>query len=303
MTPIRNFEELLEGAAQVRGPRVLVVFPANDETFQAIQDARSKLGLEFLLVGDGKRIRTALPEFDGAEIVDRPNLADCLNQSMELIANGAAGILMKGSIDTGTLMKAVMRPETGVRSGRLLSDVFVFEYAQRRENRLVMITDGGLNVAPDLAAKAELIRNAVEVAHALGNPVPKVAVLAATEFVQANMPATLDAAALSKMNERGQIRGCVIEGPLALDGALAPCAVHEKDIGSAVAGAAEILVCPNIECANMLAKSVVYVGNARLGHVIVGGRMPILIPSRADRSDAKLLSLALGVVMSARAAE
>ena len=299
MTAIRNFDELLEAAAQVRGPRVLVVFPSNDETFQAIRDAHAKLGLEFLLVGDGKRIRAALSEFDGAEIVDCPNLTDCLDRSMELIAQKAAGILMKGSVDTGTLMKTVMRPETGVRTGRLLSDVFVFEYAQH----LVMITDGGLNVTPDLAAKAELIRNAVEVAHALGNRVPKVAVLAATEFVQANMPATLDAAALSKMNERGQIRGCVVEGPLALDGALAPCAVEEKQIGSAVAGAAEILVCPNIECANMLAKSVVYVGNARLGHVIVGGRIPILIPSRADRSDAKLLSLALGVVMSARAAE
>lgn len=303
MTPIRMFDELLDAAARVRGPRVLVVFPANEETFQAIRDARAKLGLEFLLVGDGKRIRTALPEFAGAEVVDRPNLADCLDHSTELISKGAAGILMKGSVDTGTLMKTVMRPETGVRTGRLLSDVFVFEYAQRPENRLVMITDGGLNVAPDLAAKIELIRNAVDVAHALGNSVPKVAVLAATEFVQANMPATLDAAALSKMNARGQIRGCVVEGPLALDGALAPCAVEEKQIGSAVAGAAEILVCPNIECANMLAKSVVYVGNARLGHVIVGGRIPILIPSRADRSDAKLLSLALGVVMSARAAE
>ena len=303
MTPIRNFDELLEAAAQVRGPRVLVVFPTNEETFRAIRDAHAKLGLEFLLVGDGKRIRTALPELAGAEIVDRPNLADSVDHSMELISKGAAGILMKGSIDTGTLMKTVMRAETGVRIGRLLSDVFVFEYAQRPANRLVMITDGGLNVAPDLAAKVELIRNAVEVAHALGNSVPKVAVLAATEFVQANMPATLDAAALSKMNERGQIRGCVVEGPLALDGALATCAAEEKQIGSAVAGAAEILVCPNIECANMLAKSMVYVGNARLGHVIVGGRIPILIPSRADQSDAKLLSLALGVVMSAAAVE
>lgn len=303
MTPICNFDELLEAAAQVRGPRVLVVFPSNEETFRAIRDARAKLGLEFLLVGNGKRIRSALPDFAGAEIVDRPNVADCVDHSMELMSKGEAGILMKGSVDTGTLMKAVMRPETGVRTGRLLSDVFVFEYAQRPANRLVMITDGGLNVAPDLAAKAELIRNAVELAHALGNSMPKVAVLAATEFVQANMPATLDAAALSKMNERGQIRGCVVEGPLALDGALAPCAVEEKQIHSAVAGAAEILVCPNIECANMLAKSMVYVGNARLGHVIVGGHIPILIPSRADRCDAKLLSMALGVVMSARAAE
>jgi phosphate butyryltransferase len=295
---IRNFEELVGAAAGVAAPPVLVVNPANPETFQTIREARERLRLQFILVGGGKLIEPALAGCGGVEIIDCPGVGDCLAASMALMAKQKAGILMKGSVDTATLMKEVMRPENGLRSGRLLSDVFLFEYAPRPDNKLVMITDGALNVAPDLEAKVKLIENAVKVAHALGNLCPKVAVLTATEFVQANMPATLDAALLCKMNERGQIRGCIVEGPLALDGALARHAAEEKHIGSSVAGAAEILVCPNIECANVLAKSTTYIGNARLAHVIVGARIPILIPSRADGSDARFLSLALGMIMS-----
>ena len=297
---IKNLDELLRAAAGAKTRRALVVSPANDETFAAIREAREKLGLQFVLVGDGKIIERALPDRTGMEIVHRPAVPDCLAASAERLASGEAGILMKGSIDTATLIKAALRPEAGLRTGRLLSDAFVFEYASQRENKLVMITDGGLNIAPDLEDKMQLIRNAVEVAHALRNANPKVAVLAATELVQENMPATVDAAALSQMNERGQIPGCVVYGPLALDNALDPHAAREKRIASPVAGAAEILLCPNIECANALAKSTTYIGHARLAHVIVGARIPILIPSRADTSDAKLLSLALGMIMSAR---
>jgi phosphate butyryltransferase len=274
---IRNFEELLQAAKQTTGGEasrtVLVVGPVNEETAEAVREAREVLGLQFVF----------------AE----------LSAGMEVLARGEAGILMKGGVDTATLIKAALKPESGLRTGRLLSDVFVFEYAARPENRLVMITDGGLNIAPDLEAKVQLIRNAAAVAHALGNANPKVAVLSASEFVQANMPSSVDAAALAQMNARGQIKGCVVDGPLALDNALEMHAAGEKGIRSAVAGAAEILLCPTIECANMLAKSTAYIGNARLAHVIVGARIPILIPSRADKSDAKLLSLALGMMMAA----
>jgi len=297
---IHNLDELLSAAANVGARRALVVSPANAETFDAIREARERLGLQFILVGDRKIIEAAFPPHAGTEIVDRSGIEDCLSAAVELLGSGEAGILMKGSLDTTTLIKAALRPESGLRAGRLLSDIFVFEYASRRENKLVMITDGGLNIAPDLEAKLQLIRNAVEVAHALGNANPKVALLAATEFVQPNMPATLDAAVLSKMSERGQIRGCLVDGPLALDTALVEHAAQEKHLGSAVAGAAEILVCPSIECANAVAKSTTIIGGARLAHVIVGARIPILIPSRADSSDAKLLSLALGMIMSER---
>ena len=273
---IRNFEELLQAAKQTTGVEasrtVLVVGPVKEQTAEAIREAREVLGLQFVF----------------AE----------LSAGMELLARGEAGILMKGGVDTATLIKMALKPESGLRTGRLLSDVFVFEYAARPENRLVMITDGGLNIAPDLEAKVQLIRNAVAVAHALGNANPKVAALSASEFVQANMASSVDAAALARMNAAGDIAGCVVEGPLALDNALDAGAAAEKGIRGEVAGAAEILLCPTIECANMLAKSTTYIGNARLAHVIVGARIPILIPSRADKSDAKLLSLALGMVMA-----
>jgi len=296
---IHNFDELLESAAHSGSTRALVVSPTNGETFDAIRNARRRLGLEFLLTGDLQAIKSALPELDGIEIVHRPDIAGSLTAAMELLAQGEAGILMKGSLDTATLLKAALKPESGLRTGRLLSDVFLFEYAPRPANKLVMITDGGLNIAPDLEAKTQLIRNAVEVAHALGNATPKVAVLSASEFVQPNMPSSTDAALLAEMNLRGLITGCVVAGPLALDNALAPRAASEKGIRSDVAGAAEILVCPNIESANILAKATTYIGNARLAHVIIGARIPILIPSRADQSDAKLLSLALGMIMRA----
>ncbi len=195
-------------------------------------------------------------------------------------------------------MKAVLSDEAGIRTGRLLSDIFILEFPQRLDNRFVMITDGGMTLAPDLKNKVELINNAVEVAHALGNPNPKVAVLSATEFVVPSLQSTLDAAALSKMNERGQIKGCVVDGPYALDNAISAEAAAEKSLASPVAGHAEILVAANIESANSLAKSTTYFAGLRLAHVIVGGKVPILIPSRADRADAKLLSIALGVIMS-----
>lgn len=295
---IHNFDELVGAAAGIGARRALVVNPANQETFDAIRDARGKLGLEFLLVGDRQVMEAGLPSRTGIELVDRPGAAAALDRSMELLAKGEAGILMKGGVDTAALMKAALKPESGLRTGRILSDVFLFEYAPRTPNKLVMITDGGLNIAPDLEAKIQLIANAVEVAHALGNLHPKVAVMGASEFVQLNMPSSLDAAILTQMCARGQIKGCVVDGPLALDNALTAHAAQEKRLASPVAGAAEILLCPNIESANMLAKSTTYIGNARLAHVIVGARIPILIPSRADKSDAKLLSLALGMLMS-----
>jgi phosphate butyryltransferase len=204
---------------------------------------------------------------------------------------------MKGSVDTATLMRAVFDETSGLRTGHLLSDVFITEVPFRKENRFLMITDGGLTPAPGLKEKIALINNAVTVAHALGNPLPRVAVLSATEQVSSNLPSTIDAAILSKMNERGQITGCLVDGPLALDNAVSMEAAREKKIESKVAGAADILLAPSIETANALAKSTTYFAGWRLAHVIVGGTVPILIPSRADKADARLLSMALGMVV------
>jgi phosphate acetyltransferase/phosphate butyryltransferase len=160
-----------------------------------------------------------------------------------------------------------------------------------------MITDGGVVTTPDLKTKRELIINAVEVAHALGNPMPKVAVLSATEFVNPNLQSTVDAAVLSKMCERGQITGCIVDGPLALDNALSPEAAAEKKLTSPVAGQADILVAHTIEVANSLAKGATYFAGLMLAHVIVGARVPVIISSRADKSEARVVSVGMGMLM------
>ncbi|HTK82669.1 MAG TPA: bifunctional enoyl-CoA hydratase/phosphate acetyltransferase [Bacteroidota bacterium] len=299
---VQNFDQLIEAALKIRNKTVVVVYPNNEETMSAIVRA-SELGLaEFILVGDENAICRLM---SGTEltpgrfkVVNEPNMAGALRTSLELIAEGRGDILMKGGIDTSTMMKAVLREEAGIRDQKLLSDIFILEYPQRQTNKFVMITDGGMTLAPDLKNKVELINNAVDVAHALGNPNPKVAVLSATEFVVPSLQSTLDAAALSKMNERGQIKGCVVDGPFGLDNAISADAAAEKRINSSVAGRAEILIAANIESANSLAKSTTFFAGLRLAHVIVGGKVPVLIPSRADKSDAKLLSMALGIIMS-----
>lgn len=299
---IHTFDQLLAHVAALSPRRVAVVNPSNAETFESICAAQKILGATFLLTGTATAIEAGLAKAgaggSSCEIRNCPDVRGALRTAIAAVREGEAQILMKGGVDTSTLMKGVLSENDGLRTGRLLSDVFLFEYPRREGNKFVMITDGGITPVPDLKNKVELIINAVEVAHALGNPMPKVAVLSATEFVVSTMQSTLDAAALAKMNDRGQITGCIVDGPFALDNALSDDAVAEKRIKSEVAGKAEIIVAPNIETANSLAKSTTYFAGWRLGHVIVGGKAPILIPSRADRSDAKLLSMALGILMA-----
>src|SRR5689334_2515759 len=299
---IGTFEELLAAAKAAPTKRVVVIFPNNEETFSAIIRAHEERLGSFILAGEREAIAARLASAgipDGTmRIVAAASPAEALNRAVDIIRAGEGDILLKGGIDTPTMMKGVLREDAGIRTGRLLSDIFILEYPARETNKFVMITDGGMTLAPDLKNKIELINNAVEVAHALGNKLPKVAVLSATEFVVPGLQSTLDAAALSKMNERGQIKGCIVDGPFGLDNAVSAEAADEKRINSPVAGKAEILVAANIESANSLAKSTTFFAGLRLAHVIVGGRVPVLIPSRADKSDAKLLSIALGVLMS-----
>lgn len=299
---ITNFDALLAAAKRFPGKKVLVVYPNNEETFGAIRDAHAHGLAGFILVGSRELMaRHLAPEIlAGSEVHDAADPVAALGKSLEIVGAGKADILMKGGIDTSSMMKAVLKEGAGIRTGRLLSDIFLLEFPERPDNQFIMITDGGMTLAPDLKNKVELIRNAVEVAHALGNENPRVAVLSATEFIVPSLQSTLDAAALSKMNDRGQIRGCTVDGPFALDNAISPEAAEEKGIKSPIAGRAEILVAANIESANSLAKSTTYFAGLRLAHVIVGGRVPVLIPSRSDKSDAKLLSIALGVIMSER---
>jgi phosphate butyryltransferase len=303
---IQTFDQLLAHVADVPPRRVAVVAPSGPETFESIREAQRMLRMSFVLTGDSATIESGLAvagaDITRVEVQHSPDTGTALRKAIKAANDGEVDILMKGGVDTATLMKAVLAEHDGLRTGRLLSDVFVLEYPRREGNKFVMITDGGITPAPDLKNKVELIINAVQVAHALGNQLPMVAVLSATEFVVPGMQSTLDAAALAKMCDRGQITGCIVDGPFALDNALSGDAAAEKRIKSGVAGKAEILIAPNIEAANSLAKSTTYFAGLRLAHVIVGGKVPILIPSRADRSDARLLSMALGILMSQPAA-
>jgi len=298
---IKTFDELLEYAKSFGKRTVAVAGAHNEAALSAAVDAKA-IGLaDNILVGDKSAIHDILKKLNADEknfeIINEKEDKAAAQKAVDLVREKRADILLKGKVDTPTLMKAVLDAEYGLRTGRLLSDVFIFEYPER-ENRLMMITDGGVTLTPDINQKIEIIANAVEVAHALGNENPKVALLSATEIVIPNLPSTLDAAIISKMNQRGQIKGCIIDGPLALDNAISIESAREKKIDSPVAGQADILVASNIETANIFAKSTTYFAKYRLGHVIVGAKAPILIPSRADKKDAKLLSIALGVIMS-----
>ncbi len=299
---INNFEEIFKKVLTIKEKSVVVIQPHNEETLSAVIDAQ-KLGIaKFHLVGDESLIRQIVEQLNGRSssyfIHNIVSIDEAILKSFELIHNKNCHVLMKGSVDTSTLMKAVFDPKNNLRTGALFSDVFIFEYPQKQENKFVMITDGGLNLQPNLADKIGLIKNAVKVANALGNNLPKVAILSASEKINPKLQSSVDAAELKKMNQEGKIMGCIVDGPMALDLAISPQSAIEKNYKSEVAGNADIIVAPSIESANSLAKSTQYFANLAHAQVIVGGLVPILIPSRADKRGEKLQTIALGILMS-----
>lgn len=305
---ILNFQQLMDAAQNIvkaQGKPFAVAVAAGQDAaaISALTEA-ARLGIaQGRLVGDEAAIRDTLNQLapdhgEAFEIIPGTGEPEIALKCIQLIHQGQADFLMKGKIKTGTLFKAVLDKDSGLRTGQLISDVFMFEFSRAVENHLIMITDGGINLAPDLNQKIQIIENAVLVAHALGNPEPKVAVLSAVETVNSQLPSTIDAALLAKMNDRGQIKHCLIDGPLALDNAISPEAAAGKGIQSSVAGQADILLCPNIESANMLAKGTTWFAGLPLAHTCVGATVPILIPSRSDSAQAKLYSIALSIVVS-----
>ncbi|MBN2011119.1 bifunctional enoyl-CoA hydratase/phosphate acetyltransferase [candidate division KSB1 bacterium] len=306
---ICTFDQLFaEAQAISQGPdgriRVVIAGGHDDAALSALLEAY-ELGLaDGLLVGDTIKIHQQLEKLSPAnlnkfDIVDVKDEFEICKRAMEAIHWNEAQIVLKGKVKTASLLKAAFDPQTGLRSGRLISDIFLFEFPGRQdENKLLIITDGGFNLAPDLKEKVQIIENAVQVAHALGNDNPKVAVLSAVETINPNMQSAVDAAILSKMNDRGQITGCVVDGPLALDNALSEEAAAMKGIHSSVAGHADVLLCPTIESANMLAKGTIYFAGLRLAHATMGAKAPVLIPSRSDTKDSKLMTIALNVIIA-----
>lgn len=297
---IRAFDEIVE-SAKCKSPKTLAVAVAQDAEVLTAVNAAKDLGIaDAILVGDREEILKAAGEC-GVEpakftIIDEKDKAEACRKAVSLVAEGKAHIVMKGLVDTAIILKAILAEEAGLRTGNVLSHVAVFEV--NGYDRLFIITDAAMNIAPNLEQKKQILENAVKVAHAMGNPEPKVAVLAAVEKVNPKMQATLDADALVEMNKKGEITGCILGGPFALDNAVSVEAARHKGIDHPVAGHADILMVPQIEAGNMLYKSMVFFAKAQNSGIIVGAKVPIVLTSRADSDIAKLNSIAIGVLMA-----
>ncbi len=291
---LRSLNDLLEMA---RGRKTSVVLAGSEdvEAVKALKEAK-ELGLleRVILVGEREKTQKNIGEVGGEfETIFTDSAEETAERAVKAVSEGEAGVLMKGLIKTSTLLKAVLNKEWGLRTGKLLSHVILAHSPHL--DRVLFITDGGMVIRPTLDQKVQIIQNAVELAHRLGYEKPRVALIAAVEVVNPDMPETEEAALIAKMADRGQIKGAIIDGPLGIDNALSEWAARVKGVKGDVAGRADILVVPDIHSGNFLGKSFVYIAGGTIAGVVVGAKAPIVIVSRADTSKSKLLSLALAI--------
>ncbi|MCD0502674.1 bifunctional enoyl-CoA hydratase/phosphate acetyltransferase [Bordetella petrii] len=294
------FEPLRQAARVQGGPRTAVVYPMTAECLQATLQAREEGHMEPVLVGPAGRLRELLAAQDMAADVEIHDTSDderaAAHAAAALARDGRVGMLMKGSLHTDHFMAAVVARDAGLRTARRISHAFVM--AVPAYPKLFLVTDAAVNIAPSLLEKADIAQNAIDLSRALGVACPKVAVLCATESVNPAMPATLDAAALSKMADRRQIQGGQIDGPLAFDNAISAQAARLKGITSAVAGDADILLVPDIEAGNMIYKELTWLAGASMAGLVLGTRVPVLLTSRADSQAARINSCAVAALYS-----
>ncbi|MBE3093233.1 MAG: phosphate butyryltransferase [Chloroflexi bacterium] len=297
---LRTFDEVLHKAKDY-GPKKMAVASAGaEDVLKAVEAARKEGLTDSILVGDKKEIIQIAEKMGinpaNYEIIDKPDKTETARCAVELVRNKKASILMKGMMGTARLLQAVLDKEIGLRTNRLLSHVYTLEI--KNYNRLLTMTDGAMNISPDLKQKAQIIQNAIYYAHSMGIKKPKVAVVAALELVNPDMPATIDAACLAKMSERGQIVGGIVDGPLGFDNAISKEAAEHKGIESPVSGEVDIVLVPNIESGNIFAKGLVYLAKAVPAGLLLGAKAPVVLVSRSDSAQSKLYSIALGVLMS-----
>ena len=297
---IKNFEELFANLKVKGRERIIVAGGEEIETLKALKDCYDNGFGEGILVGDQAEIEKSLSLLGESnfikEIIGAKDDEDKARKAVEKVKEG--GTLLKGKIKTATLLKAVLNKEWGLRTDKIVSNVFIFEDKRDGNAKLVLMSDGGVNIKPDVKTLVAIINNAVEIAHKLGIETPKVALLAAVETINPDMEETINAGIISKMNERKQITGCIIDGPLALDNAISEFAAQKKGITSSVAGKADILIVPNIAAGNIFGKALTYYTNYQIGHILVGTKAPVIIPSRADKSDVRLNCIALSILYS-----
>ena len=290
--------ELLRPAGGLPPLATAVVHPCDAVSLGgALRAARAGLIVP-LLVGPRVRIERAAQEagmsIEGLRLIDTPHSHAAAARGVELVRAGEAEAILKGSLHTDELMAEVVRPDTGLRTERRISHVFALDVPHYPKP--LFVTDAAINIAPDLDTKRDIVQNAIDLCHALGIARPKVAILSAVETVNSKIASTIDAAALCKMADRGQIRGGLLDGPLGFDNAVSVEAARTKDIESAVAGDADVLVAPDLESGNMIAKQLVYLADALIAGLVLGARVPIMLTSRADDELSRLASCALAVL-------
>jgi phosphate acetyltransferase len=298
-----RYERLLAAAQALPPVPVAVVHPCDDVSLQSVVEAARLCLIEPILVGPEARLRDAAAaarlDISKFEIVGSAHSQDSAEKGVALVRAGRAEALMKGSLHTDEIMGAVVARDSGIRTGRRISHCFILDVPGYPDP--LIITDAAVNIAPDLDAKADIVQNAIDLAHAIGFQEVRVAILSAMETVNAKVPSTLDAAALCKMADRGQITGAVLDGPLALDNAIDPEAAAIKHIVSPVAGRANLLMVPDLESGNMLAKSLTFLAGADAAGIVLGARVPIILTSRADNVVARMASCAVASLLVAAA--
>ncbi len=285
-------------ALQSKRKKLILAAAQDAHSIEAAYQAWKDEIVDIVLVGDKAEIEKIANQkgldISAIELIDVADKAKAVEVSVKLIRDGKGDILMKGNVPTSTLLKGVLDKEWGLRKGGVLSHFALFEIPAY--HKLLGLTDVAMNIAPDLQGKAAILNNAVSFMNSLGFEKPKIAALAAVETVNSDMQATLDAAMLSKMAQRGQLGKCIVDGPLAFDNAISRESAEHKGIISDVAGDADLLLFPNIESGNVIYKALSYFANARLAAVILGAKAPIVLTSRADSEDAKLNSILLAAV-------
>ncbi len=295
-----KFDRLLAACRGVPPMRTAVVAPTDESSLLGAWEAARDGFIEPILIGPAAAIHVAAErigwDLGGARIEDLPHPHAAAARAVAMVLEGAAQAIMKGNIHSDEVLRHVTKADGGLRTGRRISHVFVLDVPGRED--LLMITDAAINILPDLETKADIVRNAIDLAHAIGLPQPKIGILSAVETINPAIPSTLDAAILAKMAERGQIVGGLVDGPLALDNAIDLHAAQIKGIDSRVAGRADVLVAPNLEAGNMLAKQLVFLSGADTAGLVIGARVPVMLTSRADDAHARRMSAALGVLNS-----
>lgn len=299
---MKTFDEVISKVKSKSMKKVAVAVAQDEPVLEAIRDAKKNGIADAILVGDkdeiikiAENIRMNIGEY---EIIDEKDVNKAAIETVKLVSSGKADMMMKGLVDTATFLRAVLNKEVGLRTGKQMSHIAVFEVPGY--DRLLFVTDAAFNMYPELKEKVDIVKNAVQVAHALENDMPKVAPICAVEVVNSSMLATLDAANLSKMNERGQIKGCIIDGPLALDNALSKEAAAHKKISGPVAGEADILLMANIEAGNAVYKCLTYTTESKNGGLLMGAAAPVIVTSRADSPETKMNSIALASLVAGR---